>query len=56
MKNGISSLWKNEDWRAVWFGFILIIGALAQWIPSIPKIGVKQLREKAKLRTISEHR
>ena len=24
MKNGISSLWKNEDWLVVWFGLILI--------------------------------
>lgn len=38
MKSGISSLWKNEDWWAVWFGFIIIIGALTKLIPEVPKI------------------
>jgi len=38
MKRGISSLWKNEDWWAVWFGFIIIIVALTKLIPEVPKI------------------
>ena len=28
MSNGIRSLWKDEDWWAVWFGFILIAASL----------------------------
>ena len=39
MSNGISSLWKSEDWWAVWIGFLIIIGSLLQWIPKIPKVG-----------------
>ncbi len=39
MKNGMSSLWKNEDWWAVWFGFIIIIVALCKIVPAVPKIG-----------------
>ncbi|MFH1373710.1 MAG: putative sulfate exporter family transporter [bacterium] len=39
MKNGISTLWKNEDWWAIWFAFIIIAGALARIVPKIPKIG-----------------
>lgn len=39
MKDGISSLWKSEDWWAVWFGFIIIIGAIFRFVPTIPKIG-----------------
>jgi uncharacterized integral membrane protein (TIGR00698 family) len=39
MKDGISSLWKNEDWWAVWLGFIIILVALAKIVPSVPKIG-----------------
>jgi len=39
MKNGISSLWKNEDWWAVWVGFIIILLALVKIVPSVPKIG-----------------
>jgi len=39
MKEGISSLWKNEDWWAVWIGFIIIIGALLKLTPRVPKIG-----------------
>ncbi|MCB2229451.1 putative sulfate exporter family transporter [bacterium] len=38
MSSGISSLWKHEDWWAVWFGFIIIGLALLQWLPKIPKI------------------
>ena len=39
MSNGISSLWKEEDWWAIWFGFIIIIGALTGLLTKIPKIG-----------------
>jgi len=39
MSNGISSLWKEEDWWAIWFGFIIIIGALTGLLSKIPKIG-----------------
>ena len=39
MKEGISSLWKNEDYWAIWFGFIAIAGSLLYWIPKIPKVG-----------------
>ncbi|MBN1213593.1 MAG: putative sulfate exporter family transporter [candidate division Zixibacteria bacterium] len=39
MSNSISSLWKDEDWWAIWFGFIIIIGALAGFLPKIPKVG-----------------
>jgi len=28
MEKGISALWKEEDWWAVWLGFIIIGGAL----------------------------
>lgn len=39
MSNGISSLWKEEDWWAIWVGFIIIIGALSGLLTKIPKIG-----------------
>jgi uncharacterized integral membrane protein (TIGR00698 family) len=39
MSNGIRSLWKNEDWWAVWFGFLLIIASLTGLVTKIPKIG-----------------
>jgi uncharacterized membrane protein YadS len=39
MERGFSSLWKSEDWWAVWFGFAIIIGALSKVVPEIPKIG-----------------
>jgi len=39
MKDGWSALWKEEDWWAVWFGFIILAGALLHWIPKIPKLG-----------------
>ena len=39
MKQGLSTLWKDEDYWAIWIGFILIFGALLHWIPTIPKIG-----------------
>jgi len=39
MRESLSSLWKNEDWWAVWIGFIIILGAILHWIPKVPKIG-----------------
>jgi uncharacterized membrane protein YadS len=39
MNRGFSSLWKDEDWWAVWIGFIILGGALLKFIPKIPKIG-----------------
>jgi hypothetical protein len=39
MDRGISSLWKSEDWWAVWIGFIIFIGSITKLIPEIPKIG-----------------
>ncbi len=39
MKNGFNALWKEEDWWAVWIGFAIIIAALMQWVPAVPKIG-----------------
>jgi uncharacterized integral membrane protein (TIGR00698 family) len=39
MSNGWRELWKDEDWWAVWFGAIIIIGALLQIVPRVPKIG-----------------
>jgi len=38
MKNGLSALWKEEDWWAVWIGFVIIIAALLQSVPKVPKI------------------
>lgn len=39
-KGGISALWKDEDWWAIWFGFIMI--AFATWggAGEAPKLGV----------------
>ena len=39
MSNGISSLWKHEDWWAIWFGFIAITFSLTGLVNKIPKIG-----------------
>jgi uncharacterized integral membrane protein (TIGR00698 family) len=39
MSNGVSSLWKNEDWWAVWFGFFLILTSLTGLVTKVPKIG-----------------
>jgi len=39
MAKGISALWKEEDWWAVWLGFIIIGGSLLRWLPKIPKVG-----------------
>lgn len=37
-KNGISTLWKKEDWWAVWLGIILIVTTLFGWLnkPVLP--------------------
>ncbi len=37
--NSWMELLKKEDWWAVWFGFIVIIGATAGWIGKVPKLG-----------------
>ncbi len=39
MKGGFSVLWKEEDWWAIWLGFIIIIGALLEIVPKVPKVG-----------------
>ncbi|MBE3581153.1 MAG: putative sulfate exporter family transporter [Thermoanaerobacteraceae bacterium] len=41
VKRGIdwSPLWKQEDWWSVWFGFILIILAIAGVITKLPSFG-----------------
>ncbi len=39
MKEGLDSLWKNEDYWAIWFGFLIFAGAFLRWIPNIPKVG-----------------
>ena len=39
MNNGIRSLWKGEDWWAIWIGFAFIIGSLLSIVPHVPKIG-----------------
>ncbi len=39
MKTDWSSLWKKEDWLAVWIGFLILLSGIAQWLPSLPAIG-----------------
>jgi uncharacterized integral membrane protein (TIGR00698 family) len=39
MKGGFSSLWKDEDWWAVWFGLLLIIASLTRLVTKVPKVG-----------------
>lgn len=39
MSNGISSLWKKEDWWAVWFGFAIMAAALTGLVAKVPKVG-----------------
>ncbi|MBD3170479.1 MAG: putative sulfate exporter family transporter [candidate division Zixibacteria bacterium] len=39
MSKGISELWKEEDWWAVWIGFIIIGFTLLNIVPKIPKVG-----------------
>jgi len=38
-ESGWSELIHDEDYWAIWFGFIIIFGALLKWIPKVPKIG-----------------
>lgn len=33
-----SSLWKKEDWWAVWIGLLILLLGVAKWLPSLPKI------------------
>ncbi len=33
-----SSLWKKEDWWAVWIGFVVLLLGAARWLPSLPQI------------------
>lgn len=33
-----SSLWKKEDWWAVWVGSIILLLGIARWLPSLPQI------------------
>jgi uncharacterized integral membrane protein (TIGR00698 family) len=35
----LSSLWKTEDWWAVWFGFVIIIVAILGFLGKAPKLG-----------------
>jgi uncharacterized integral membrane protein (TIGR00698 family) len=39
MGNGVRSLWKDEDWWAVWFGFVLMAASLSGLVSKVPKIG-----------------
>lgn len=39
MRQGISSLWKLEDWWAVWIGFAIILASLMHVVPKVPKVG-----------------
>jgi uncharacterized integral membrane protein (TIGR00698 family) len=39
MTTGISSLWKSEDWWAVWFGFLLILASLTRLVTEVPRVG-----------------
>jgi len=34
-----SALWKEEDWWAVWFGFIVILFAVFNLVHKVPKLG-----------------
>lgn len=38
-RRGWSELIRAEDYWAIWFGFIIIIGSILRWLPKIPKIG-----------------
>ncbi len=33
-----SSLWKKEDWQAVWIGFVILIFGILTWLPRVPRI------------------
>ena len=34
-----SSLWRKDDWWAVWIGFVILLLGVAHWLPSTPKFG-----------------
>ncbi len=33
-----SSLWRKEDWWAVWIGFFVLLLGIGHWLPALPKI------------------
>jgi uncharacterized integral membrane protein (TIGR00698 family) len=39
MTKGIRALWTEEDWWAVWFGFLLIVASLTRLVTQVPRIG-----------------
>ncbi|UCD93922.1 MAG: putative sulfate exporter family transporter [Candidatus Zixiibacteriota bacterium] len=39
MEKGVRALWREEDWWAVWLGFIIIGASLLRLVPSVPKVG-----------------
>jgi uncharacterized integral membrane protein (TIGR00698 family) len=39
MKVDWSSLWRKEDWWAVWIGGIILLLGVAHWLPATPKFG-----------------
>ncbi len=47
MKIDWSSLWKKEDWWAVWIGFIILLLGIARWLPALPKIATWEDLSKA---------
>ncbi len=36
MKTDWSSLWKKEDWWAVWVGFFILLLGILRWLPALP--------------------
>ncbi len=37
-KTDWSSLWKKEDWWAVWVGLLILLLGVARWLPALPQI------------------
>jgi uncharacterized membrane protein YadS len=37
-KTDWSSLWKKEDWWAVWVGALILLLGIARWLPGLPQI------------------
>ncbi len=37
-KVDFSSLYKKEDWWAVWIGFLILLLGIGRWLPALPKI------------------
>ncbi len=37
-KIDFSSLYKKEDWWAVWIGFLILLLGIGRWLPALPKI------------------